>query len=491
MVKDMISRCIVLAAFAVASHAAHPAFAQSKVQAGVSAAVKGEIQIASLGATVGRFARSGDDIFLGDTISSGDDAGMQVLLMDETVFTIGAQSAITIDEFVYDPETGGGKVAAPVVRGAFRFVTGRIAKRQPQAMAVKLPIGSIGVRGTIVAGRVDGTSSLVVLLGPGANTDTDERLGRILVSNAGETVEISRTGFATMIEGPNAAPVEPFQLPLADLRALTQSLDQGAARGESDGNGGNAPKKAASRNTSGDKKQGGKAPTPQKTASSSGTDTRAKQSSGGSTQPAPNALTAENTQNLAGEGQVAAGQNANDPLNTNDAKKEGDKLLEDAVQGDPDTQLPPVTAGVASFDDLRRIQTGTHSFTIDTAFVQTQINGMSSNIPGTMKLRLDVDFGARALGGGASEVILDTTKGGAGNIAMRAPIPLKDYSTEVGLASKSFGNSQGDAPQISGSTVEIRNGNGVIAQTVRADIKFDDGIGNRGTGAGESAPRKP
>jgi len=104
------------------------AFAQAKVQAGVSAAVQGQIQIASLGAGVDRIAKSGEDIFLGDSISSGENAGMQVLLLDETVFTIGAQSAITIDEFIYDPATGDGTVTAQVVKGAFRFVTGRIAR---------------------------------------------------------------------------------------------------------------------------------------------------------------------------------------------------------------------------------------------------------------------------------------------------------------------------------------------------------------------------
>lgn len=348
MVKDVISRCIVPAALAVAGHFAHPAFAQFQVQAGVSAAVKGEMQIVSLGA---------------------------------------------------------------------------IVKRQRRPMAVKLPIGSIGFRGTIV---VDGASSLVVLRDSDANTDADERLSRILLSKAGKTVEISDTKFETMIEGPNAAPVESFQLPLADLRALTQSLDQGAAaRGEGDGNGGSMPEKATSWNTSGNKKLGSKALEPQKIAGSSATDTRPKPSSGGSTQPAPNVLNADNRQNLAGEEQVAAGQNKSDPLNTSDIKKEGDKILEAMVQGDHDNQLPPVTASIANFGGLRSIQIRTRSITIDTAFVQTQINGMSSNIPGTMKLRLDVDFGARALGRSAVEVFLDTTKGRTGNMFMRAPISLK------------------------------------------------------------------
>jgi hypothetical protein len=448
MMENTMSRCLALAAVVVACGAPQLATAQSRVQAGVSAAVKGEVQIASLGASVGRVAKSGDDIYLGDQISSGKNAGMQVLLLDETVFTIGAQSAITIDAFVFDPATGGGKVAAHVVRGAFRFVTGRIANRRPRDMAVKLPIGSIGVRGTIAAGRVDGDSSLVVLLGPGSNTDTDERIGRILVSNAGKTVEISRVGFATVIEGLNAAPAEPFQLPLADLKALTRSLDQGAAPRDSGGQ------------------------------------TTSKPASGGSTDQ----VNAPKTQALAGESQVTADQNADNTLNTGDATKDGDKLLSDAAQGELVNQLPVVSAGVTDFDELRRIQTGTHSFTIDTAFVQTSIDGIDTNLPGNMKVRLDFDFGARTLGGGASEVVLDTTSGG-GNISLTASIPLNDYLKDTGPVAKTFGDTEVDPVQINGSRVELLNSNGIIAQTLKADIKFDDGFGNQGTGAGESAAR--
>lgn len=482
----------------VVSSLSQAALAQSRVQAGVSAAVKGRIEIAALGTTVGRSAKSGDDIFLGDQIPSGENAGMQVLLLDETVFTIGANSALTIDEFVYNPETGGGKVAAQVVRGAFRFVTGQIARRQPQAMAVRLPVGSIGIRGTIAAGRVDGNTSLVVLLGPGANTDTEERVGRILVSNAGETVEISRVGFATMIDGPGAVPMEPFQLPLADLRALSQSLDRGSAPKDGGGQKGGAVRRASAK-SSGPPSQGAKA---QGQGDQGGQGSQPGQKSGpqppsqlgvnqATAQPAPFAggqLNDATTQDLAGEGQVAADQNATNTLNTGDVRREGDGLLEDAVQDDPTTTLPTVTAGLASFDQIRRIKTGTHSFVIDTAFVQTQIVGKSTNLPGNMKFRLDIDFGARTLGGGESQLQVDTTAGG-GNIKFNQSILISSYSKDLGFASKTFGQDVGDQPQIEGSTIEIRNADGVIAQTVRAAVKYDDGLGNRGTGAGDSANR--
>ena len=101
------------------------------------------------------------------------------------------------------------------LEGAFRFVSGRIAKNNPSDMNVKLPVATIGIRGTAVAGEVtEGTpdsppSAEVILLGPGANNNADERAGRIIVGNAGSSVEISRAGFGTTVSGVQAPPTVP------------------------------------------------------------------------------------------------------------------------------------------------------------------------------------------------------------------------------------------------------------------------------------------
>lgn len=142
------------------------AFAQAQ-QAGVSAAVRGKVELARASQNiVGKQVESGDPIFLGDAITSGTQSGMQIMLLDETVFTIGPNSEISIDEFVYDPETDAGKVTASVAKGAFRFITGKIARKRPEDMTVRLPTATIGIRGTIVAG--------VVRSAPGADPAADE-----------------------------------------------------------------------------------------------------------------------------------------------------------------------------------------------------------------------------------------------------------------------------------------------------------------------------
>lgn len=205
---------------------AQAAGAARAVQAGVAGAVRGQVQQATLAlpAAVGRNVVSGDAIYLGDRITTAGDAGLQVMLMDQTVFQIGPGAQLTIDEFVYNPDTSTGKVTASIAKGAFRFVTGKIAQREPTAMTVNLPVATIGIRGTIVAGVTDGSSATVILVGPGPDSNTGERVGRVLVSSAGTQVEIARAGFATTIQGVNVPPQTPVRATSAQLNQVNQSL---------------------------------------------------------------------------------------------------------------------------------------------------------------------------------------------------------------------------------------------------------------------------
>jgi hypothetical protein len=58
------------------------------------------------GEHIGRKADTGDPIFLNDVIMTGADVTMQVMLKDQTVFTMGPDSSIRFDTFIYDPADG-------------------------------------------------------------------------------------------------------------------------------------------------------------------------------------------------------------------------------------------------------------------------------------------------------------------------------------------------------------------------------------------------
>lgn len=120
------------------------------------------------GQTIGRIAGVGEPIYLNDEITTPEGASLQVLLRDQTVFSIGPNSTLVFDEFIFDPtSTGDLALTASVKKGTFKFISGKISKLKPGAMTLKLPNATASVRGTSVVGRVDesGGSDIVLLTG--------------------------------------------------------------------------------------------------------------------------------------------------------------------------------------------------------------------------------------------------------------------------------------------------------------------------------------
>lgn len=216
-------------------------------QAGVSAAVRGDVQLARSGA-VGRQIASAEPIFLQDGITSGSRSGMQIILMDESVFTIGPNSELEIDEFVYDPGQGTGNLAASMTKGVMRFVTGKIAAGKPENMKIKLPVGTIGIRGTVglievlspeeaqakypgQAGQLFGGGGgqagapvvFAALVGPGANNNTGANVGSFNLATPDGTVDLNRPG-AAVLATPGAPPVF-FIAPPGAIQNASAGLD--------------------------------------------------------------------------------------------------------------------------------------------------------------------------------------------------------------------------------------------------------------------------
>ncbi|HNX68077.1 MAG TPA: FecR domain-containing protein [Candidatus Omnitrophota bacterium] len=212
---------------------------------GVVAAAKGKVELKTPG-QIGRVVQSGQSIYLGDEIRTDAEGHLQILLLDETVFTIGPNSAIVIDEFVYDPKTQEGKIKANVTEGFFRYVSGKIAAKRPSSVTMKLPSATIGFRGTIVLGQTGQTGSLVMLGGPGGNNNAGENPGSFTLtgegSNSGESREVTGAGFGVQVDGSGGLSGV-FQVPGDQVNQLTGNLDgsggtQGGGSGGSGGSGG-------------------------------------------------------------------------------------------------------------------------------------------------------------------------------------------------------------------------------------------------------------
>jgi hypothetical protein len=209
--------------FALLWSSASPAVAEL-TRIGAAAAVSGKISAVSQGAPVGRVISSGKPLFLNDHVTSGPNSRLQVLLLDQTVFTLGPDSDMVLDEFVYDPKTNTGKVTASITKGVFRFVTGKVAGSNPKDMKVKVPTATIGIRGTIVFGSVDGDHAVIGLGGPGFNNNTGDRYGGIDVSNEHGSSDISKPGWGTTVDS-GKPPTPPGPLPPGTLDKISGALN--------------------------------------------------------------------------------------------------------------------------------------------------------------------------------------------------------------------------------------------------------------------------
>ena len=55
--------------------------------------------------------------------------------------TVGPNSDLLIDEFVYDPAAGTGKLAANFARGVFRRLSAARLSKQDNAVSMQTPVG--------------------------------------------------------------------------------------------------------------------------------------------------------------------------------------------------------------------------------------------------------------------------------------------------------------------------------------------------------------
>ncbi len=144
---------------------------------------------------------NGSKIFFGDTIISNSKSNAQILFLDQTVLTLGEETELTIDEFVYDPNSQDGSFVSTVKTGTVKFITGQISKKNPDNLEVKVPAGTLGARGTeFVVLSESNNESTVVLLGPGPNNSLGMIPGNLILSDGVNSVDITNPGFEAMVK---------------------------------------------------------------------------------------------------------------------------------------------------------------------------------------------------------------------------------------------------------------------------------------------------
>lgn len=87
----------------------------------------------------------GAQIVSNERIRTTGSGSLQVMFIDKTTLTVGPNSDLVIDTFVYSPNASGGQFAASLATGALRFVGGAIS--HTTGATINTPVATIAVRG--------------------------------------------------------------------------------------------------------------------------------------------------------------------------------------------------------------------------------------------------------------------------------------------------------------------------------------------------------
>ncbi len=100
-------------------------------------------------------AAVGDVVRQFDVLETGEGASMGVTFIDETMVSIGPDSQLIVDEYVFDPGAEEYSFVSRMARGTMFFVAGVMSKLSPDAASVVTTRGVIAIRGTRFMVRVD------------------------------------------------------------------------------------------------------------------------------------------------------------------------------------------------------------------------------------------------------------------------------------------------------------------------------------------------
>ena len=121
-----------------------------------------------------------DWLYENDKILTGRKSSVEIKLIDGSIVNIGELGDVYLLDLAYDPIKKDGFIDIKIATGAFRMVSGSIAKLGPDLMVLKLPTATVGIRGSGVVGKASkvGIENFVILV-----PDPDGHIGELVVQN--------------------------------------------------------------------------------------------------------------------------------------------------------------------------------------------------------------------------------------------------------------------------------------------------------------------
>ena len=222
--NEFASRLAIAGAFGFAAIAA-PSGAIADVVGTAGAA-----NVRSTGTPPGGGQRTieiGTQVVHNEKIETSASGSLHIIFIDKTTLNIGPASTLIIDDFVFNPATGTGRMTATLARGVMRIVGGQVT--HTGGAEIRTPAATIGVRGGVATIRHCAAS------GPNCSqpgTRAINHFGVLTAASRGGVETISRPGFGTFISGGSQPPSSPGRVSQGEIDSNNQQLtSQGGARG--------------------------------------------------------------------------------------------------------------------------------------------------------------------------------------------------------------------------------------------------------------------
>lgn len=93
-------------------------------------------------------AEPGTPVYQDNVLKTGKNGSLGLTLKDNTIMSLGPDTELVVDEYLYAPARDELKLGGRMAKGSLNYVSGVIAKLKPENVVIRTPSGNIGVRGT-------------------------------------------------------------------------------------------------------------------------------------------------------------------------------------------------------------------------------------------------------------------------------------------------------------------------------------------------------
>ena len=234
-------------------------------------------------------------------------------------------------------------------------------EKKPENVNIKVPNGTIGIRGTILLFEVANQDTLAVLFGPGEKNNTGSNQGSFILDGKNST-KVDETGKGATLDETGTVSPE-FDVPPETLNRMQKTLE--SPKGKDKQGSGNNQSGSGNNDKSGDDD------------SDDGDDSLSDD---------------------AGQDDADAEGDLDDAGDLGDDLGDLDGDLDDAAQDFAEEDAQEIEDGLTTFDDLVFESSQNQGvFHYSETNVQLVTNGSND---GTYDFQFDIDFGAQTVGGG-------------------------------------------------------------------------------------------